>query len=86
MTPAAGRPRLARARGVIPDDLAPMHVAPLVPKGDALRHAVSWLAEQGHWTPQLIEEACQRFDVDPADEEFLLRTWQAMRDPQQSQA
>jgi hypothetical protein len=83
--PARGQ-RLAPARGVILDILAPMHTYPLVPKGDALRHAVSWLAEQGHWTPQLIEEACQRFDVDPADEEFLLRTWQAMQDPQLRQA
>jgi hypothetical protein len=46
---------------------------PLVPKGEALRHAIVWLAEHGVWTPQLVEEACQRFDIDPADEEFLLR-------------
>jgi hypothetical protein len=45
----------------------------LAPKGDALRHAVAWLAEQGNWTPSLIEQACQRFDVSPADEEFLLQ-------------
>jgi hypothetical protein len=48
-------------------------VRPLVPRGEALRHAIAWLAERGAWTPQLVEEACQRFDVDPADEEFLLR-------------
>jgi hypothetical protein len=50
-----------------------MPTAPIVPKGEALRRAVAWLAEQGAWTPHLIEQACQRFDVVPADEEFLLR-------------
>lgn len=57
-----------------------MHAYPLVPKGEPLRRAVAWLAEQGHWTPQLVEEACQRFDVDPADEEFLLRELHAMQE------
>jgi len=50
-----------------------MAIPPLVPPGEPLRHAVAWLAEQGGWTARLIEEACQRFDVTPADEEFLLR-------------
>jgi hypothetical protein len=50
-----------------------MPIAPIVPKGDALRRAVAWLAEQETWTPSLIEQACQRFDVSPEDEEFLLR-------------
>jgi len=38
-----------------------------------LRRAVAWLAEQKSWTPALIEQACQRFDVSPEDEEFMLR-------------
>jgi hypothetical protein len=59
-----------------------MHVAALVPKGEPLRRAVSWLAEQGHWTPQLVEEACRRYDVDPADEEFLLRELHAIQEAQ----
>ncbi len=50
-----------------------MPIAPVVPEGDALRRAVAWLAEQGTWTPSLIEQACQRFDLSPADEEFLIR-------------
>ena len=50
-----------------------MPVPPIVPKGDALRRAVAWLAEQGTWTPPLIEQACRHFDVCPEDEEFLLR-------------
>lgn len=50
-----------------------MPIPPIVPKGEALRRAVAWLAEQGHWTPEHIEQACQRFDLSPSDEEFLLR-------------
>ena len=50
-----------------------MPIAPIVPRGEALRRAVAWLAEQVSWTPALIEQACQRFDVSPEDEEFLLR-------------
>jgi hypothetical protein len=50
-----------------------MPIPPIVPKGEALRRAVAWLAEQGGWTPRLIEQACERFDVSPADEEFLLQ-------------
>ncbi len=50
-----------------------MPIAPVVPEGDALRRAVAWLAEQGTWTPSLIQQACQRFDLSPADEEFLIR-------------
>lgn len=55
-----------------------MTIRPLVPPGEALRHAIAWLAEQGPWTPQLIEEACQRFDMSPADEEFLLREYRRL--------
>ena len=46
----------------------------LIPEGEALRHAVQWLAEQeGHCTLQTIEQASLRFDLTPRDEEFLLR-------------
>ena len=54
-----------------------MPVPPIVPEGDSLRRAVAWLAGQGAWTPSLIEEACRRFDVSPADEEFLLREFRS---------
>jgi hypothetical protein len=53
-----------------------MPPSPLVPKADALRHAIAWLAEQGPWSASLIEQACQRFDVSPVDEEFLLREFE----------
>lgn len=54
--------------------------ADLIPKGEALRRAVAWLAEQGGWTLPLIEEACQRFDLSPADEEFLIREFRRLRE------
>jgi hypothetical protein len=46
---------------------------PIVPRGEALRRAVAWLAEQHDWSVARIEEAARRFDLDPLDEEFLLR-------------
>jgi len=48
-------------------------IPPIVPKGQALRRAVAWLAEQGSWTPDFIDQASQRFDLSPAEEEFLLQ-------------
>lgn len=50
------------------------------PEHDALRRALAWLAEQHAHTPGLIEEACQRFDVTPVDEEFLLHEYRRMLD------
>ena len=50
-----------------------MALPPIVPKGDRLRRAVAWLAEQHEWSAATIEEASRRFDLDPLDEEFLLR-------------
>ena len=34
---------------------------------------ITWLAQQGSWTPELIDQASQRFDLSPIDEEFLLQ-------------
>jgi len=56
---------------------------PLVPHGEALRHAIAWLAEQGSWSLPLIEEACQRFDMSPADEEFLLAEYRRVHEERQ---
>ncbi len=58
-----------------------MTLRPIVPKGEALRRAVAWLAEQEVASPHLIEEACQRFDLGPADEEFLLAEYHRLHDP-----
>lgn len=57
-----------------------MSLPPLVPHGEGLRRALIWLAEQGGWTAPLIEEACQRFDLSPAEEDFLLRALWSMRE------
>lgn len=45
----------------------------LLPKGESLRQAVQWLSEHRRCTLGAIEEACNRFDLSPMDEEFLLR-------------
>jgi hypothetical protein len=50
-----------------------MATPPIVPKGEALRRAVAWLAHRGPWTPELIEQASRQFDLSPTDEEFLLQ-------------
>jgi hypothetical protein len=56
-----------------------MPLRPLLPKGEALRRAITWLAEQGSWTPELIDQASQRFDLSPIDEEFLLQESRRLR-------
>ena len=57
-----------------------MTIPPIVPHGEALRRAFAWLVEQGGATPHLIEEACQRFDLGPADEDFLLAEYRRMHE------
>jgi hypothetical protein len=42
-------------------------------RDEPLRRAIAWLADQGPWTAELIEEASLRFDLSPTDEEFLLQ-------------
>lgn len=49
------------------------------PKGEALRKAVQWISEQRESRPEaqlakLVDEAALRFDLSPADQEYLLRT------------
>jgi len=61
-----------------------MSIAPLTPKGEALRRAVGWLAEHPGWTLELIEQACQRFDLSPADEEFLIQEFRKFHQPGRS--
>lgn len=47
---------------------------PLVPEGESLRRAFQWLADQGGpCTLEMIERASLLFDLNPRDEEFLLR-------------
>jgi hypothetical protein len=61
-----------------------MSVPPFLPDHESLRRAVAWLADQGRWTSELIDEASRRFDLSPTDEEFLLhelRRIEALRVP-----
>jgi hypothetical protein len=53
---------------------------PIQPKGEALRKAVQWISEERAARPEeklskLVDEAALRYDLSPADEEFLLRTF-----------
>jgi hypothetical protein len=45
----------------------------IVPKGAALRRAIAWLGVQGVWSLDFVEQACQRFDLSPVEQEFLIR-------------
>jgi len=51
----------------------PMTERRIVPRGEDLRRAVRWIAEQGDHSPRAVEDAARRFDLSPLDEEFLLR-------------
>lgn len=51
-------------------------------KGEALRKAVQWISEQKIYTHASIEEASQRFDLSPVDEEFLIREFVSKREDQ----
>ena len=52
-----------------------MTTSHVLPNGESLRRAVAWLAQQGPWTLELIEQASRRFDLSPTDEEFLLQEY-----------
>lgn len=50
----------------------------IVPQGEDLRKAVKWVSEERQSRPQkklakLIEEANMKFDLSPADGEFLFK-------------
>ncbi len=45
----------------------------ILPHGEELRRAIRWIGESGDHSTQGIEAACQRFDLTPLEEEFLLR-------------
>lgn len=54
----------------------------LLPRGEALRGAMRWMSERRREDPRiprtrLIDEAALRFDLGPADVEYLLRSWDA---------
>lgn len=45
----------------------------IFPKGESLRQAVRWLSETHSYDLAAIEEACQRYDLTPSEEEFMMR-------------
>lgn len=45
----------------------------VIPDGEGLRRAVRWLSEHAPITEKTINEAGVRFDLSPAEEDFLLR-------------
>ncbi|WP_248340950.1 hypothetical protein [Anaeromyxobacter paludicola] len=52
----------------------------LLPRGQAMRSMLLWLSERRREDPaaprlKLIGEASLRFDLTPAETEFLLRAW-----------
>lgn len=51
----------------------------VVPKGQGLRLAIRWMSDEGRHDLSAIEEACRRFDLSPAEEEFLLREARRLR-------
>lgn len=53
----------------------------LIAHSHRLREAVRWLDRQTGDGPAVVDEACQRFDLSPADEAFLQRMWRERRQP-----
>jgi len=47
----------------------------------AVRKAVRWILDQGRCDRQLIEQASLRFDLSPMQQELLLQTLLAERNP-----
>ena len=52
----------------------------ILPHGESLRRALRWLSEQRLESPaaprsKLVDEAARRFDLSPAETEFLLLEW-----------
>jgi hypothetical protein len=52
----------------------------VLPHGEQLKRALRWLGERRAEEPgasrsRLIDEAAQRFDLTPAETEFLLMDW-----------
>ena len=45
----------------------------IAPQGQNLRRALRWMSDRRQHDLSSIEEASQRFDLSPIEEEFLLR-------------
>ena len=47
-------------------------VKSIFPEGEALRSAARWISRMHRYDLKSIEEACQRYDLTPVGEEFLI--------------
>jgi hypothetical protein len=56
----------------------------LIPHKERLRNALQWLSETQKFTLKGVEEAAQRYDLSPLDEEFLLTHFVATRPRQET--
>jgi hypothetical protein len=52
----------------------------LTPQGESVRKAVKWISEKRQYEPEtcgqlatLVEQASQKFDLSPKDQDFLFR-------------
>ncbi|MEJ5358650.1 MAG: hypothetical protein WHT06_08245 [Desulfobacterales bacterium] len=59
-------------------------MAPILPQGENIRRAVKWISEERQGDParsiaKLIEEASVRFNLSPADGEFLHKFFQEQK-------
>ncbi len=61
-----GQPGYGTAKGGI------MSSNPLLPDNEDLRKAVKWISLQGEFNLKTVDEASLRFDLSPADEDFLI--------------
>jgi len=56
----------------------------IMPQGDDLRKAVKWISEERQSNPakniaKLVEEASVKFDLSPADGEFLFKLFKEQK-------
>jgi hypothetical protein len=60
-------------------------MATIMPQGEDLRKAVKWISEERQSSPErnmakLVEEASIKFDLSPADGEFLFKFFREQKD------
>ena len=53
----------------------------VLPHGECLRRALRWLSDEQRHDAAAIEEAARRFDLSPAEEDFLLEHFREGRTP-----
>lgn len=51
----------------------------ILARGESIRRALRWMSDEGRHDMAAVEEACRRFDLSPAEEEFLLSEARRLR-------